>query len=98
MADDDYTTWHAEYVRKNTKPVTEVTESRFWDMLEVLPPCQWTGPGQTESFFVSERLWDNVVSWFARVDGRFYEMTDTDDKRHPQIIARVREYIAKGAA
>lgn len=86
--------WHAEYVRKNTKPVTEVTQERFWEMLEVLPPCKWNRGGSEETFHVSERLWDNYVSWFTRIGERYFECTDTDTRRHVEIVARVREYMA----
>jgi hypothetical protein len=94
MPESEYANWHAEYVRKNTKPVTEVTHERFWDMLEVLPPCKWITAGSEETFHVSERLWDNHVSWFTRIGERYFECTDIDTRRHYEIVARVREYIA----
>lgn len=65
----------AHYDTLKTEPV-EITEERFDEMLEVLPPCRWGTVRGIEMFHVSERLTGNLVSWFARVGGRFFEFTD----------------------
>lgn len=62
---------------------TKITRERYWEMLEILPPCRWTMAGMWEVFHVSERLTGHLVSWFAhgRLRGldHYYEFTQSDD-------------------
>jgi len=58
-----------------TKPV-EITEERWYEMLEVLPPCRWGTYGGYEAFHISEHLTGSLVAWFARKDGKCYEFTE----------------------
>ena len=51
----------AEYLSRSERfylepPAQEVTEDRYWDMLEVLPPCAFTSNADYEMFYVSEAL------------------------------------------
>lgn len=50
----------------------EITESRYFEMLEVLPPCKY----ENGRFHISERLTGDLVAWFKREGGKFYEKTD----------------------
>jgi hypothetical protein len=54
-----------------TKP-KQITKERYWEMLEVLPPCRWTNG----RFHVSERLTGNLVSWFAQKGDLYFEFTE----------------------
>ena len=62
---------------------TKITHERYWEMLEILPPCRWTMAGMWEVFHVSERLTGQLVSWFAhgrlRGQDHYYEFTQSDD-------------------
>lgn len=64
-----------------TKP-KRITKARYWDMLEILPPCRWHMAGTWEVFHVSERLSGHLVSWFGtrRLAGNevFFEFIDYD--------------------
>ncbi len=73
-----------------TKP-TPITEQRFWDMLEVLPPCRWHNVGGFEVFHVSERLTGNLVSWFAQRNGNHWEFTDNASLPSADLAAMLRE-------
>ena len=70
----------------------EVSEARYIDMLEVLPPARWTTKSGSESFHVSEYLSGNFVSWFVRItssDGsvRYFELQDVDTMKHDALVA-----------
>ena len=71
---------HMESLRTDPKAITK---QRYWDMLEVLPPCRWQMAGMWEVFHVSERLTGNLVSWFAsgRLNGKefYFELVDYDN-------------------
>ena len=53
-----------------------ISEERFTDMLEVLPPCKWNTQNRIERFHVSERITGDLVSWFFRVGTQYYECVD----------------------
>lgn len=53
----------------------EITEERYWDMLEVLPPCRF----KNGRFHVSERITGNLVSWFFKKNGKHFSFTHFDD-------------------
>lgn len=54
-----------------------ITEARYWEMLEVLPPCRWHSIGSFEVFHVSEGLRADLVSWFAHGNNKWYEFTES---------------------
>lgn len=58
---------------KYVKPWKQVTKERFWNMLEVLPPCGWNTTEGVEMFFVSEAHTGNLHSHFASISNKYYE-------------------------
>jgi len=74
--------------------VTEIDEARFMDALGVLPPVGWTTRGGVESFRISERLWGNITTIFARLDQRFFMLADDIRLPADEIARRVREFAA----
>ncbi len=66
---------------KYLTPVKEITEARYWEMLEVLPPLSWGRNNGVESFFMSEAITHCIRSQFGKYAGRYFEKTiDTSDK------------------
>lgn len=62
-------------------PITEVTEDKFWEMLEVLPPKNWVTINRCEEFCMIEHLTDPYTSQYARKDNKYYHKTvDAYDK------------------
>src|SRR3990167_5639371 len=53
-----------------------ITEARFHEMLNVLPPSRWHNCGGFEVFHVCERLTHDLVAWFAHRNGQYWEFTD----------------------
>lgn len=75
------------------KDVSEVTEDRFMDALNVLPPAGWTTRRGVESFRISERLWGNITDIFARLGTRYFTLTD-DIRLPADVVAdRVHAFI-----
>lgn len=58
------------------QPWQEITEARYIDQLEVLPPMHWRTLSGCESFKSSEMYTADVTSIFARFRGRFFECRD----------------------
>ena len=64
---------HENSLKTDPKPITS---ERWFDMLEVLPPCKWGNNGAYEVFHVSERITGNLVSWFAKCGDKHFEFDD----------------------
>ena len=43
-----------------------IDKDRWYEMLEILPPCRWGSFNGVEFFHVSERLIYNVVGWYTK--------------------------------
>ena len=76
----------------------KISKARYWEMLEILPPCRWTMAGMWEIFHISERLTGNLVSWFAhgRLRGQdfYFEFTDCDDLELDVLRVKLNEAFA----
>ena len=46
----------------------EITEDKYDDMLNCLPPVNWS----QGSFFISEAYTNNIHSFYAKLNGKFY--------------------------
>lgn len=75
------------------RDVGEITEERFNDALNVLPPVGWTTRQGVESFRISERIWGNLTDIYARAGDRYFSLAD-DIRLPPDVVAeRVRAFI-----
>ena len=69
----------------------EITQERFDEMLEILPPCRWQKYGNFSAFHISERLTSNLVSWFIQYpDGKSFEFVDYDNLSNAALIEKMR--------
>jgi hypothetical protein len=72
----------------------EITEDRFHEMLNVLPPVKWRQEHGSESFMISERLTMDIRSIYCRVGDRYFEMADRQSLTHQEICDRCLAAIA----
>ena len=68
------------------RPV-KITEERFIEMLDVLPPVGWVRKDGCETFKLSERTSGNITAIFAHIGADFFEMQDSIFTKHDAIIA-----------
>lgn len=84
------------------KTIQEITEERWHDMLEVLPPASWATADGVNSFYVIEALTGTIHSWFARVKTptgeRFFEVLEHYDAGNAKIAAKVRKALLNEAS
>lgn len=72
-------------------PPVEITQERYIEMLEVLPPDDWRGVGSAEeSFKLSERTSGIITAIFCRIGERYFEMSDSVFMKHDEIAKRCR--------
>ncbi|MDR9616752.1 hypothetical protein RHA65_19335 [Providencia rettgeri] len=81
--------WIGREQAAKTAP-TEITLMQFMDALSVMPPLDWQGNNNTESFKLQEMVMGNVTDIFVKVDGRYFTFRDVLTLSHAQIISRVR--------
>ena len=70
MAWEEYQKGERDYYIN--KPMMEVTEDRYSEMLNVLPPRYWMTINGVEMFCMSEMLTGSYTSQYARIGGRYY--------------------------
>lgn len=74
-----------------TGEITEVTEEKFDDMLNVLPPLYWTTIGGVEMFCMGEFYTGTYTTQYARVGDKYYTaMVDATDREtwiHKRLAA-----------
>ena len=90
MTVEDFTA--ADNAQYTTPPV-EITHKEFTDALYVLPPGDSRSSEGAASFKWIERLNHDITWIFARVDGRYFKMTNRIDMKHGDIVAACRELI-----
>ena len=98
QADEDYRQSRERYeamTKNRGEPPKEIDEDRFWDLLTVLMPANWTQAGSTESFRVIECQTDDLYTWCARVGDRYFEMIAPKKTTHAQIIKLVKKELDK---
>lgn|GEM_PF-983573 len=89
----------ARFAQANYLPVAEITEARFTDMMEVLPPMDWQGSPDSQSFKLMEMYSGNITDIFAQYGTRYFRLRDHATLTHEQIIGKVRAFIdAEGIA
>lgn len=89
----------ARFAAANYRPVTEISEKKFIDMLEVLPPLDWQGTPESQTFKLSEMYSGNITDIFAQYRTRFFTMRNEVTLTHEEIIGNIRAFIdAEGIA
>lgn len=77
------------YIRQ---PVV-ITEERFYDMLNVLPPVNWRRDSNGESFKMSEHDCGEYTAYFARIGDVYFEGCNKASFKHKQILAECWEAL-----
>jgi hypothetical protein len=92
--DDAWKAADAVGLEQYRKDVSEISEERFNDALNVLPPVGWTTRMGVESFRISERIWGSLTDIYARLGDRYFMLSD-DIRLSPGIVAeRVAAYAS----
>ena len=76
------------------RPVTEIDESTYWQMLEVLPPEDFSQTKAGTSFKMAEKECGSITGIYATIGERYFCLADDYTLHHLGIMQRVREYIA----
>lgn len=79
-----------EYVDTLITEPKPIDDERWAYALGVLPPCKWhTTAGGFNVFHVSERITQDLVSWYARRNGHYWEFNDRSTVADAQIDSKL---------
>lgn len=68
-----------------------ISEERFHEALNVLPPARWENHGGIEMFFVIERYTHNLVNWYfkiADIEPLYFVCLDYDNKKGEDLAEK----------
>lgn len=84
-----YGDWHramvAMYLGLLPMPITE---EKYHEMLDCLPPSHWRRAKGSSSFQMVEHQWDQVTTAFVRVGDLYFECYVIAGTPHAEIVAR----------
>ena len=76
-----------------------ISDEAWYYALGVLPPSKWRTDSGVESFHISERIFDNVVSWYAACGGKGYAFNDVSTLTAQDVATKIgRAILAASAA
>lgn len=87
--DQVYEMMSRQRFERHCKKVVEISEERWMDMLEILPPMAWVRENTTESFKMIERDFDNVTGCYVRIGSRFFNLAHRDKTPHAELVSLV---------
>ena len=86
--------WEALRANRGDIPC-QVSDARYWEMLEVLPPEDWTRGENFESFRVMECQTDDLYTWLVALgrpgddDTEYWEMIAPRSMTPQGLVARI---------
>lgn len=85
-----YDSTYYENLRANRGDIPHrVDEARFWEMLEVLPPEDWTRGDNFECFRVMEAQTADLYTWLVRLGDEYWEMIAPRSMAPHELGARI---------
>lgn len=75
--------------------VVEITEERFHEMLNILPPMGWKTDRDGESFKMCEYTAGRITAIYVRIGERYATFSDHASTPHRECCRRAHEYFAK---
>ena len=79
------------YCARAIKAPWEITETRFQEMLNIMPPMKWTG----STFMMGSKLRGDITHIFCRIGSRYFEMQDSCKLTQIEIFERCRPLLKK---
>lgn len=86
-----------EFIDKKEKTLcsdpVEITEEKYIEMLEVLPPDNWIRKNGESSFELCEHLSGRVTSIYCVVEGKYFSFSGIAGSSHEDKIARCKKVL-----
>lgn len=74
--------------QKSVRAPKEITQARYLEMLNMLPPMDFYGSTGRQTFKMSELIDDDITTIFCQINGRCFELQDNYRLTHREILAK----------
>lgn len=85
MTSDEYRVLHDKAMA--TEPV-KITEEKYIEMLEVLPPMKWRNGGGAQTFMMCEFLSGNITGIYCNIGDRYWSFNGPATLTHDEIVQK----------
>lgn len=85
----DFDEAYGLFLAASITPPERITEERFLDMLNVLPPVRWVATPSFEHFELSEHINGPIVAYFVRAASDYWQFQDKAGMSTAQIVERI---------
>jgi hypothetical protein len=100
ISEDELDALTAQFEKSMITVPEAITEDRYWEMLEVMPPSRFGHNFGIEMFHVCEHITGDLVNWFAKVGDKYFAAVNTsqvDRKTLADIFKAAAEQTAPAA-
>lgn len=73
-----------------SKPIL-ITQAKYHEMLEVLPPIKFRGGHDCESFMLQEFTYADITAIYCRIGASYFQLKDTCALTHDEIVQKCME-------
>jgi hypothetical protein len=91
ISQNEFNKLYDAYMESRVTEAKEITREEYEYGLNVLPPCRFSHTGDVEYFHISERIQGNLVAWYAKFDGKFYQFNDFSTISSEYIFRKIIE-------
>jgi hypothetical protein len=98
MTWDEWDVMHDDWLNKNVlTPPQRISEDRFYEMLETLPPILWrtNKDDDSESFGISEMLQGNITSFYIRIGDQYFHVNRRVSISHDDLVDLCKPLLKK---
>lgn len=92
-SDDYYEQITKPYLQSLQGDWQEITEERYWDMLEVLPPMKWTRRPTYELFFICEAYTHDLHTCCVQQDKKYYSALRSKYEAPDKLIEQLNNQL-----
>jgi len=85
--------YYQPYLDGLCKPLKEITEERWWEAFECLPPMRYTKFDNGSYFFISECYTADLYAFYARLDDKYYYGLRSKYKKHEELMQEINQLL-----
>jgi len=71
----------------------EITKEQYWEMLECLPPVDWTRGDTFEYFKLSERISGSITGIYIKYRNKYYTFSDSIYMKRGEILNKLTQAL-----
>ena len=89
VTEEEFEPIHEKYLNDMCNNWKEITEDKFEDALNVLPPMRWENGG----FFISERYTSDVTNFYQQIGNRYFTSYQRLSYKRDDILDNLKLFI-----